>query len=107
MVTGFNVTFERWDEVSVEAGDTDDRGFVIEDVSLTDAVRLGLEARYPSWCTLPEPSDSRISHARWLTFGGYEETWRSGVEESRSLHIPESVTPSSRKRIARLFGLNA
>jgi hypothetical protein len=107
MVTGFSVTYERWDESASEIGETDDRGFVIENVSFTDAVRIGLEAREPSWCSLPEPSDSRIGDARWFTFGGYEQNWSDGIEEQRSLHIPDSVTPSSRRRLARLFGLRA
>lgn len=104
----FCVTYERWDESSCEAGETDDRGFVIQDVSLGDAIRLGLEYTRPEWCGSCEPSDSRIGHARWLTFyrwnDGTREYYRTGIEEQRSLHIPDSVTASSRKRIARLFG---
>jgi hypothetical protein len=96
MRKNFSVTFERWTEQDAEAGETDDMGFVIEDCSLTDAIRLGLEYRDPSWAGACEPSDSRTGHARWLTF-------ETGTEEQRSLHIPDHVTPASRRRIVRLF----
>jgi hypothetical protein len=104
----FAVTFERWDEAAIEAGDTDDRGYVIENVSLSDAMRLGLEYTRPGWSGPCEPSDSRLEHARWLEFqawnNGTREWFETGVQEDRFLHIPDSVTPSSRRRIARLFG---
>ena len=107
----FNVTYERWNESAYEAGDTDDRGFVIENVSLTDAIRLGLEARNPSWLGHCEPNDSNVTSARWFTWtrwnDGTRENIEQGIDEQRSLHIPESVTLSSRRRIARLFGLRA
>ena len=103
----FSVTYERWDEAATEAGDTDDRGFVIEGVSLRDALRLGLEYRDPSWAGACEASASNHRAARWLTFYDWNEGTRerieTGIVEQRSLHIPDSVTPSSRKRIAALF----
>jgi hypothetical protein len=104
----FSVTFERWDEESVEIGDTDDRGFVIENVSLREAMQSGLDYRFPSWAGACEANDSRHENARWLTFDNWNEGTRerieTGIIEQRSLHIPDNVTPSSRKRIARLFG---
>lgn len=103
----FSVTYEQFDESDIEAGDTDKRGFVVEGVSLREACRQGLEYRQPSWAGACEPSDSRVDHARWLTFYDWNEGTRDrierGIHESRSLHFPESLTPSSRRRIARLF----
>lgn len=61
----FSVTFERWTPEDAEYGETDDRGFVIENVSLRDAIQLGLEYRCPSWAGACEASDSRHEHARW------------------------------------------
>lgn len=102
----FAVSYERWNEDALNAGDTDDRGMVVENVSLTDAIRLGLEVRDPSWINTPEANEYPI---RWLTFsdwnGGTRDYYESGVEESRSLHIPDEVSDSSRRRICRLFGL--
>lgn len=109
MVKGFNVTFERWDQEALEIGETDDRGFVIEGVSLGGAIRLGLEYSRPEWCGECEANEWPIRSPRWLTFykwnDGTHEYYTTGIEEQRSLHIPESVTESSRKRICRLFGL--
>lgn len=108
-VTGFSVTFERWDNAAVEAGDTDDRGYVVQGVSLTDAVRLGLEVREPAWVGPCEPSCSDMACARWLLFSNWNkdthEYFRTGITEDRALHIPDQVTTASRKRIARLFGV--
>jgi hypothetical protein len=104
----FRVTYERWDEAALEAGDTDDRGFVIEHATLREAIQLGLEAHEPSWLGACEPSDSRAEHARWLSFydwnEGTHERYTTGIIEERALHIPARVTPSSRRRIVRLFG---
>lgn len=109
MAKGFSVTFERWDEESVEAGDTDDRGFVIEDVTLGDAIRLGLDARDPSYLGHCEPNDSRRDQVRWLSFykwnDGTCDYFTTGVEETRALHIPDHVTGASRRRIVRLFNI--
>lgn len=103
----FSVTFERWDEESLEAGDTDDRGFVLQDVGLREAMSSGLEYARPSWAGYCEPNDSRVEHARWLTFPRWNDCTRDqierGVNEVRSLHFPDSLTPASRRRIARLF----
>jgi len=103
----FSVTYERWTEADTEIGDTDDRGFVIEDVSLRDAIQLGLEYREPSWAGACEADSSNPRTTRWLTFydwnNGTREYYETGVVEQRSLHIPDGITPSSRKRIHRLF----
>jgi hypothetical protein len=105
--TGFAVTYERWTEQDAEIGETDDKGFVIQDCSLSDAIRLGLEYSRPEYAGTCEPSDSRIDHARWLTFYRWNDCTREnlekGIDEQRSLHIPKHVTAASRRRIARLF----
>lgn len=105
----FNVTYERWDEEALEAGDTDDRGFVVEDVPLREAMSSGLEYARPSFAGYCEPSDSRIEDARWLTFVKWNDCTREnieqGIDEQRALHFPENLTASSRRRVARLFGV--
>jgi len=106
-VKKFSVTFERWTHEDMESGDTDNRGFIIEDVSLRDAIRLGLEQPFPAWCGAYEPSDSRLDLVRWLSFhkwnDGTRDYYETGTIEDRSLHIPDNVTPASRRRICRLF----
>ena len=104
---GFSVTFERWTHDDIESGDTADRGFVIENVSLRDASRLGLELYQPSHAGYCEPNDSRIDCARWLSFPNWNDCTRenleTGISEERALHFPESLSAASRARIARLF----
>lgn len=102
----FSVTFERYfpPEEGEEVCDADERGFVIEGVSLRDAIEEagGVYASY-------EASDSRRGHARWYTNYQYSEGTRewleTGISEVRSFHIPETVTIASRLRIARLLGI--
>jgi hypothetical protein len=111
MSKGFSVTFERWTYEDAEHGDTDKRGFVVQDVSLREAMTLGLEYSRPEWsgnCEADCCPVSRNNPPRWLSFDQWNEGTRdnieSGTSESRSLHIPPHVTPSSALRIARLFG---
>lgn len=101
----FAVTFETFTPESVEIGDADERGFVEERATLRDcipAIAYGFSC--PSHCARPEPNATQ-GRVRWLTFAGYRST-RDGDnhDESRALHIPESVTAASTRRIARLFG---
>lgn len=109
----FSVTFERYfpHDDADDVCEPDERGFVIENVSLRDAVRLGLEAREPSWLNTPEADSYPASNVRWLSFHRWNDCTREqierGIVEDRSLHLPNNITPASRRRIARLFGVNA
>jgi hypothetical protein len=107
---GFSVTFERYlphgdDEDICEA---DEREFVIEDVSLRDAMRLGLEYLNPDWAGHCEPDCHPVRGVRWLSFDnwndGTDEYFRLGITERRALHIPDHISESSRIRICKLFG---
>jgi hypothetical protein len=97
----FSVTYERWNEESVEAGDTDDRGFIVKDVCLRDAFDdVGKYA--------PQASASRADDVRWFTHDTYNdgtrEFYEEGITEQRSIHFPPSTTPSSVRRLAKLLG---
>lgn len=50
-----------------------------------------------------EPSDSDYLDARW--WGEVDGTvdYSTGAETRKSLHIPDNITPSSRRRINRLI----
>jgi len=106
---GFSVTFERYfpHDEGEDVCEADERGFVIENVSLSDAVHLGLEYREPSWAVACEPDSYPARGVRWLTFHNWNECTREqiekGIHESRSLHFPEHLTESSRMRICRAF----
>lgn len=97
-VFGFNVTYEIWLPDDVETGDTDNRGFVCQDVTLRDAIAemSGYADHADEW-PMRCPS--------WFTYDCYRHDYRSGETESRSLHIPDNVTTASRLRIARLLGV--
>jgi hypothetical protein len=97
----FNVTYEIVTPESAEQGDAEERGFLLEDARLREAVDL-----CESCGTLVEADSSPLSREqppRWLTFYG-DLDYRDGSQESRSLHLPEGITPSSALRIARLVG---
>jgi hypothetical protein len=106
---GFSVTFERYfihddDDIC----EPDERGFVIENATLRDAMRLGLEYRAPDCCGACEPNCYPPRDVSWLTFYCWNDCTREqierGITESRSLHFPREMTESSRMRVARLFG---
>jgi len=101
----FDVTYEIWSEESLEVGDTDKRGYGGTGMTLRDAIACVHETRTSavggSDC-FPSCFDPRL--VCWITVSNGAE-FKTGDCESRSLHIPDSVTPSSRARIARLFGL--
>ena len=106
---GFAVTFERYTTESVENGDAEERGYLLQNATLRDAlaefesldaldsieadVHPVSRAHPPRWFTATQGSD------RYLYLDEGDEG------ESRSLHIPDSVTVASRLRIARLLGV--
>jgi len=99
----FNVTYETVTPESAGLGDAEDRGWIIEDTDLRDAILAcdgcGCEC---------EADSSPCTRPRWVTFyrvnDGTREYFEEGIEESRSLHIPDTVTEASARRIARLLG---
>lgn len=102
----FNVTYDIVTEESASEGDVEERGFVSENVRLRDALCDVRQTR-TNECggpTAVEASDSRVNEARWITITNGME-FLTGAVESRSLHIPDAVTASTRVRIARLLGV--
>jgi hypothetical protein len=108
---GFSVTFERYfpHDEHEDVCEADERGFVIEDVSFRDALRLGLEYRDPSYAAACEADCYPARGVRWLTFHAWNDCTREnieqGISESRSLHFPDQLTESSRARVCRMFGV--
>jgi hypothetical protein len=107
MKTLFSVTYEIVTPESAEAGEAESSGFIAESVSLRDALREfdrtrtnrvdGIESTEP---------DSTRGRIRWVTRVNAQE-FETGAHESRSLHIPASVSESSARRIARLCGVRS
>ena len=104
-MAAFNVTYEIVTPESAENGDVDESGFIAENVSLRDALALVSETRTSrvGGVECSECDSSPCSHPRWITvMNGME--FETGAQESRSLHIPDGVTASTARRIARLMG---
>lgn len=102
MAAKFSVTYEVVTPESAEDGDTAERGFVVEDVSLRDALdEFDCGAIEPSsW-----PVDFNWQHT-WYTERDGRIDYLTGAVETRSFHLPKDLTPSTRRRIARLLGWN-
>lgn len=98
----FNITFEIVTHESAEHGEAAETGFVGTALTLREAADA-----LRGWggaCSANVWPLGDGSSLRWLTFGNEGFNAR-GECESRSLHIVGRVTPASRLRIARLFGL--
>ena len=101
----FSVTFEIITPESAEHGDSADAGFIARDLRLREALEAvtGTRTSRVSGVDCVEANDSDVRAARWFTVYNGQE-FETGANESRSLHIPDSVTGASRARLARLIG---
>lgn len=106
----WNVTYEIVTPESAEYGDAEEHGFVAQNVSFRDALNYwdGMHCHVEANC-YPVNNRGRICVCpRWFTAykvnDGTRDYYETGAEESRDLHIPDHITPSSRLRIARLIG---
>lgn len=103
----FNVTYSIVTPESAEYGDYDETGFIAKGVCLREAARLVYETR-TSRCdgvSSIEASEWPVINPRWIDVCNGVE-YETGAYESRSLHFPESMTPASKRRVCRLFGIN-
>ncbi len=101
----FNVTYEIVTPESAEIGDSDESGFIGEGMTLRDAIEALHDTR-TSGCNGVESiecDEMPVRDPRWVTvINGME--FDTGAQESRSLHLPPELTPSTRRRIARMAG---
>ena len=100
----FQVTYEIITNESAEHGDAAERGFILEDIPFRAAYDAVYETR-TSHCdgiTGIEANEYPVTDPRWITvYNGIE--YLTGAYESRSIHMPDNITPSSARRIARLM----
>ena len=99
----FNVTHEIVTPERAENGDAEERGYISEGVSLREAIYDVLHTRTSlvECIEAIELSSSDAESARWLTvYNGPE--FETGARESRSIHLPEHLTASTKRRIMRL-----
>lgn len=100
MKNDFRVTFEVFTAESSEHGEAVDFGFESEACTLRDAIKLvgrgaqGIEANvFP--CVNP----------RWFTVYQTDYSYATGEVTNKSVHFPDRLTPSTRRRICRLVGI--
>jgi len=104
MKARFSVTYDLIDDESAEAGDTCESGFISRNVCLRDAIAdFFTTDEAGSDVQSIEAADSDIESTRW--FAVYNSMSYDGRYENRALHLPDSVSGPSRRRIARLIGV--
>ncbi len=101
----FAVTFEIVTEESAEHGEADERGYICTGETLREAIKDVCRTRtnLVGGCTGVETDSSPCTRPRWVTVYNDME-FETGAYECRALHIPETVTAASARRIARLAG---
>lgn len=101
----FAVTYDIVTPESAEQGDADERGFIIEDTGLRDAIETVKDTRTSKvdGVSSTECDSSPCVRPRWVTITNGME-FETGAVESRAIHIPDTVTTASARRIARLVG---
>jgi len=97
----FNVSFDIVTPESAESGDSAERGFVVEAATLREAIGLLRQTRTPACdgAQSIEPDSMPCPYAVTVCNG---MEFRTGAQESRTLHIPRFVTAASARRIARV-----
>lgn len=102
----FGVTYDIVTPESAEAGDVSEAGWILQGATLRDAVQELHKTR-----TAHVDGVESIEADQWpmraplavtVTNGAEFET---GARESRAIHFPRTLTPSTARRIARLCGV--
>lgn len=101
----FAVTYLIVTQESAEQGDVEEHGFIGENMTLRDAIGAVHATRTNRVAGVEciEPNESPMRDPRWITVTNGME-YETGAQESRSLHMPDHLTASTRCRIARLVG---
>ena len=96
-MTTFLLTFETITPESAAMGDAAERGVLYEGITLREALEQ-LEG-----AETIEANEYPVQCPRWVTGYGTHEDYLSGEVGNISLHFPEHLTPSTRRRIVRLL----
>lgn len=99
-MNGFHITYERYSFAADEDEAVEDSGFLHEDLSFRDAIEA---LRWDRGCYV-ESDCYPVNEPRWFTFYETERDLVSGDYVNKALHLPKHLTPSTRRRIARLIG---
>lgn len=96
MIT-FTVSYEVITPASAAHGDVEDSGILYPSVTLREALDEMSGAEYF------QANEYPVTCPRWVTGYGTHEDYLSGETGNLSLHFPEHLTPSTRRRIVRLI----
>lgn len=101
----FSVSFEITTYESAENGEAETRGVIDEGLTLRDAIQEvhRTHTNLVGHVEAIEPNSWPVDRVRWITVHNAPE-YDTGARESRTLHIPDTITPASSRRIARLVG---
>lgn len=98
----FQITYEVVTEFSAEHGEAEELGYVLEDVTLREALDwIDDELGNYSPNGYVEANCYPVIDPRWFTFYCNQE---NGVAWRFSLHLPSTLTEATRQRIARHIG---
>lgn len=101
----FGVTYDIVTQESAADGDTAESGFIAEHIGLREALKEVADTRtnYVDGVDCIECDSRPAVRVRWVTVTNGME-YLTGAVESRALHIPDSVSDATSRRIARLVG---
>lgn len=102
----FSVTYEIVTQESAEDNAAEKRGFICECSNLRDAIAdlCATRTNEVDGIVAIESDEYPVRSPRSITVTNGME-YRTGAQESRSLHLPDGLTAASRVRIARLLGV--
>ena len=104
----YRVTYDIVTEESAEEGDTADSGYILESAPLREAMQCVKATRtnqVDGVECIAAHSFAADGRVRFIEINNGPE-FLTDSRESRTLHIPGTVTPASSRRIARLAGIN-
>ena len=101
----FCVSYEIVTYESAENGEAEERGVIDDDMTLRDAITEVHRTRtnLVDHVEAIQPNEWPINQVRWITVHNSAE-YETGARESRMLHLPDTISPASSRRIARLVG---
>lgn len=107
-MTRFRVTYEIVTPESAEHGDAEENGFVMPG-EWRDSIDVAMKKPDSAYdITLREAM--RLAHPQedcgtWWSECDGRQDYRTGAYETRSIHPPENISPSSYRRVTRLLGI--
>ncbi len=101
---GWRVSYEIVTPESAAEGEAEERGMITEGEGVTLRHALQLATGSLSHYAAESANEWPIRAPRWFDFD-FSECFQTGAHERRSLHVPDSITPASRRRLARLLGV--